>query len=171
MEELKDILHSENIGDIALQLVKDEVEFLPDTTAIAAALQGIECQHYIWYLQTGEALNCEENGISDVCIKRRETGSPVVQFRNVRFKHGVKYTSCAYTTNCGYEQICSNGFIVDTHPPLPGQVYVGHDESYLQTDSTSIFIHWEGFQDLETETTLPYANGIKEYSYGIGEKI
>ena len=83
--------------------------------------------------------------------------------------HAVQYFICAYLSQeCDSLKVCSNGFIVDTKPPVPGVVSVGYDDKHVQTDNTSLFIHWQGFVDIEDELVLPYAHGIKEYSYGIG---
>ncbi len=65
-------------------------------------------------------------------------------------------------------QVCSNGFIVDTQPPVGGQVWP--ESGQVLADHTGALISWQGFHDIEADMALSGGRmGIKEYYYGLGE--
>ena len=172
LDEIKDKLHSNQLGWVSRQLHDNEVEFSKDTSGIDGALHGSACADHDWWLQEQPSINCEEEISHVSCIKKRYTKENVVEFRNVHLNHGTKYYICVHASGglCTSFTVCSNGFIIDTTPPLPGQVFIGHGmETAVHSDNTSILVHWQGFSDLEDELTLPYASGIREYYYAIGE--
>ena len=174
LDALNDILHSNQLGDVAIQLHNDEVDFTKNTRGISGALQGTDCKDHEWFVQEDPDVNCRTNKYHAACKKRRYTTGNVVEFRNMNLKHGHQYFICVYASNGNCSpapmKMCSNGFIVDTQPPLPGHVYVGHGtESTGHPDNTSVLIRWDGFEDIEAELDIPYVSGIKEYFYAIGK--
>ena len=173
LDTLNDILHSSQLSDIAIQLHNDEVDFSNNTRGISGALQGIDCKDYEWFVQENPDVNCRTNKDHTSCIKPRYTNKNVVEFRNMFLKDGHHYFICVHASNGSCSSLpmkmCSNGFIVDTLPPIPGNVYVGHDiVSKGHPDNTSMLIRWDGFKDTVDEVA-PYSSGIKEYFFAIGK--
>ena len=174
LDALNDILHSKNVGDLAKQLHNDEVDFSNNTRGISGALHGTDCKDHEWFLQDDPEVNCRTNRHNLACKKRRYTSGNVVEFRNMHLQHAHRYFICVHASNgsCSAAPMimCSNGFVVDTQPPIPGQVYIGHGaESLGHPDNTSVLIRWDGFTDVETELEIPYVSGIKEYFYAVGK--
>ena len=175
LDDLNDILHSNQLGDVAVQLHNDEVDFSNNTRGISGALQGTACDEHDWFVQEDPEVNCQKEKFHVTCKKKRYTTLNVVEFSNMKLHHGRRYFICvhAWGGSCSSSPIkmCSNGFIIDTKPPLPGHIYIGHGNQEVRghADNTSMLIRWEGFEDIETELELPYASGIKEYYYAIGE--
>ena len=166
LEELNEKLHSNQLGDSAKKLHDDEINFSNNTRGITGAVQGTVCENYNWWIQTDVRTNCNNEPEDDACIRKRTGTKNVMEFRNMALEDSVHYFICVhgYGGSCVSMKVCSNGFIIDTRPPLPGVVIVPATLS----DSTSFLLQWEGFQDIEAELELPYASGIKEYFYGIG---
>jgi len=172
LEQLKDILHSNQLGPMARILHDDEVDFSRDTRGIAGALQGSACEEHEWWVQEDPRINCKEHSTDVICIKRIYTSTNIAQFKHMKLKDRTKYHICVHASggSCNSFKVCSNGFIIDTQPPLAGNVFVGHDiNSGIHSDNNSIYIYWEAFSDLEDEIEVPYASGIKEYFYAIGK--
>ena len=65
------------------------------------------------------------------------------------------------------EHSCSDGFIIDTTPPLAGSVHVGIGS--IQHDDTQLEIHWDDFRDLEEiGADITHETGIARYILEIG---
>ena len=174
LDAIRDLLHSNQLGWVAKKLHDAEVDFSSNTRGISGALQGTNCDDHDWWLQTDMSINCRNEDEHVACIKKRYTTDNVVQFRNMMLTHGTQYFICVHGSggSCTLFKTCSNGFIVDTKPPIGGQVYVGQGyHKAVHSDNTSVLIHWEGFSDLEDEMKIPYAAGIKEYFYAIGKIV
>ena len=171
LEGMKDLLHSNQLGAVAKRLHDDEVDFTSNTKGISGALQGTACSDHDWWLQTDTDINCKHQPTHLACLKKRYTTGNVVEFRNMMLSHRTHGFICVhgYGGDCALFKACSNGFIVDTEPPLGGRVYVGDNHETVLSDTNSVLIHWDGFSDLEAEQEIPYAAGIKEYFYAIGK--
>ena len=171
LDAIKDLLHAHQLGWLSRQLHDDEVDFSSNLRGISGALQGTVCDDHEWWLQAHVNINCKNQETHDACLKKKQTKENIVQFRNMMLKHGTQYYICVHGSggSCNNFKACSNGFTVDTKPPLGGQVYVGQEyHEAVHSDNTSVLIHWEGFSDLEEEIKIPYAAGIREYYYAIG---
>ena len=85
--------------------------------------------------------------------------------------HDVHYFTCIFhaRSDCIFYKYCSNGFSIDTEPPIAGQVYV---ENNVQADKSTIAGHWSHFLDItEYNRYSTHQSGIKEYFYSIGKFI
>ena len=68
------------------------------------------------------------------------------------------------------EHSCSDGFIIDTTPPLVGSVQIGSGS--IQHDNTQLEIHWDGFRDLdELGAEITHESGISQYVIEIGNAL
>ena len=169
LDELNDLLHGNQLGKVAQRLHDDEVDFSSDTRRITGAVQGITCSDHQWWVQLDPNTNCRNDPSSSACVREKYSGTNVIRFASIGFEYANRYFLCVYTSgsSCGQTKVCSNGFIIDTKPPLPGQVST--ENGQVLSDNTSVLIYWQGFQDIETEIELGDRQGIKEYYYGLGQ--
>ena len=166
---LNDYLHSSQLSKVAKQLHNDEVDFSNNTKGISGALQGTSCIDHEWWVQVDVSANCKTDPASSACLRKKYSSNNVVQFGNMRLQHATQYFVCVHASggSCNQLRVCSNGFIIDIMPPLPGQVSTPNGQ--VLSDNTSVLVYWEGFQDIEIEVPLVNLQGIKEYQYGLGE--
>ena len=167
LDSLKDILQSSQLGTVSQQLHNDDVDFTNITQGISGALQGTSCAEHHWWIQLDVSVNCKDESFHIMCIQEKISTDNIIKFANMKFLPSSEYFICVHANGgkCNPLKVCSNGFIIDTTPPLPGNVYVVNGLS----DTTAMLINWEGFQDIETEISIPYSDGIKEYLYAIGK--
>ncbi|KAI8512028.1 hypothetical protein Bbelb_111280 [Branchiostoma belcheri] len=64
--------------------------------------------------------------------------------------------------------VCSNGVVVDTEPPVAGEVHVGWGNQNYQTFTTELPIVWESFRDVEVHGNTGHQHsGVMKYEYAI----
>ena len=80
---------------------------------------------YLTLFKTKLDVTCEERG--DVhCLSVKETDEHVVRFTLQSFQEGINYTVCVLAQGkCSPFKACSNGFLIDLHPPIAGHVELG----------------------------------------------
>ncbi|KAI0242789.1 hypothetical protein LSAT2_011095 [Lamellibrachia satsuma] len=121
-----------------------------------------------------------------VDIERR-LGRPAPRHDNFVNVHGLslnegqRYHICilANATDLQFEKFtqhleqnseCSNGIVVDTTPPIAGQVWIGSHQKHwrFQIDRSQLNIYWSSFVDVETYGHSSHHSGILKYAYAIG---
>ena len=169
LDSLNEFLHSNELSEVAKQLHNDEIDFSSDISGISGALQGTSCSDHQWWVQSDISVNCKDDPLASACVRQKNSANNVVQFGNMRLKYAMRYFLCVHVSggSCNQREVCSNGFIIDTLPPLPGEVFTPNGQ--VLSDDTSVLICWDGFQDIETEVVMDNMKGIKEYFYGFGK--
>lgn len=149
------------------------------TNVVGAMLYASE-RNISWYLMTDNSVPvaCE---LSKDCIVSKETNSGFVSFESSLTMLNKFYYICArsnttfverelYTEILHEIKTCSNGFVLDSQPPVPGKVEIRNKNGFI-TSLNNIYLSWNGFKDNINATKLGYVSDIQSYSYGIGMKV
>ena len=64
---------------------------------------------------------------SSSCLTKKLTTDNVVEWKRLGLNANEQYFICVQPMGglCEYFHVCSNGFIIDTHPPVAGEVIIG----------------------------------------------
>ncbi|XP_053392349.1 uncharacterized protein LOC128555022 [Mercenaria mercenaria] len=178
-ESLQKVLPSSNIGPFYTMLHNNELDFgTPETLVIGIMLYATE-RNVTWYLMLKNETpdRCELN---KDCVSSKTTRTGYVSFDRTVIALNTFYYICAYSNVTIVERemfsetldrlkSCSNGFVLDSNAPHPGNVEARNTNGFL-TNLYVIEIVWDGFVDDINATSLGYIDNIKTYSYAIGSK-
>ena len=93
--------------------------------------------------------------------------TPNARYFICAYSHASKVEREWYTEKFEELSTCSNGFIVDTIAPQPGQVYVQNTNGFL-TARRDVIVHWDVFLDNVNAAEFGYPSSIKEYFISCG---
>ena len=127
-----------------------------------------------WYLmKTNDAVpvtSCEE---SEHCIEQIQTTEGVAEFKRHILETNAIYYVCAKFVDEGgvIHEVCGNGIVVDSDPPVPGSVTVVHHHNGFITRTDAITVMWEGFSDIERMKHIDILSGVETYLVSIGNYV
>ncbi|XP_035698708.1 uncharacterized protein LOC118431573 [Branchiostoma floridae] len=172
--------------------VPDE-DFTRSRDTLAAAWPSLRHGDYYWKVLSSDSIerwsyHRHENGINYHSFRCDEPetlrcGQTKLNFVNVRgldLQNGQRYFVCVFAeeTTLEFEKfeqvapevsVCSNGVVVDTEPPVPGEVHAGWGNQNYQTSTTVLPIVWESFRDVEVHGNTGHQHsGVVKYEYAIG---
>ncbi|XP_078573997.1 uncharacterized protein LOC144860568 isoform X2 [Branchiostoma floridae x Branchiostoma japonicum] len=172
--------------------VPDE-DFTRSRDTLAAAWPSLRHGDYYWKVLSADSIerwsyHRHENGINYHSFRSDEPetlrcGQTKLNFVNVRgldLQNGQRYFVCVFAEETTLEfemfeqvapevSVCSNGVVVDTEPPVPGEVHAGWGNQNYQTSTTVLPIVWESFRDVEVHGNTGHQHsGVVKYEYAIG---
>ena len=97
---------------------------------------------------------CSSVNIDDCLLKNMDVGiRTTICIADLEFREGVKYETRIRSTNIVASELSSDGFVVDSTPPVMGEVtHVENPplEESSQFTSSGISVEWNGFFDKES---------------------
>ncbi|XP_053381645.1 uncharacterized protein LOC123528459 [Mercenaria mercenaria] len=176
-----EMIHSSNIGSKYALLHDAEVDFGTTTTVISGVMMHATERNVSWYLMRKsditQLIDCDKD---KYCVLSATSDTGFMAFDSDLIERNHLYYICAYsnvtlvareafTEELTEIRSCSNGFIIDDIPPTDGRVTVRNTGGFL-SDISAIDIAWRGFDDNADVEKLGYRDGIKYYSYAIGNR-
>lgn len=157
-------------------ILGNELDFGTASTTVAGAIFHTSGRTVTWYLMTKREVpsqcNCHTN-----CLTAKTTSNGYVVFNNdiklntllyiCAFSNSTVLQRELFTENLEEISSCSDGFVLDDKPPVPGNIYVGNNSGFI-TDTRNILLSWDAFKSSVDVTTLGYDDEIKSYSFAIG---
>ncbi|KAI8509825.1 hypothetical protein Bbelb_122530 [Branchiostoma belcheri] len=172
--------------------VPDE-DFTRSRDTLAAAWPSLRHGDYYWKVLSAESIerwsfHRQENEINyhsfrcdePETLRCGQTKDNFVNVQGLHLQNGQRYFVCVFAeeTTLEYEKfqhvaeevsVCSNGVVVDTEPPVAGEVHVGWGNQNYQTSTTELPIVWESFRDVEVHGNTGHQHsGVMKYEYAIG---
>ena len=159
------------------QLHNEELDFATEDTDVVGVILYANGRNITWFLTTTKTVPLNCSSIS-TCSRTLTTTSGYVQFPKKVIKYNTIYYICAFSNESHIVretfteilqpiQTCSNGFVIDSIPPTPGQVHVRNVNGFIN-DLTSVIVSWNGFDDNIDVAALGYGHKINSYSIEIG---
>ncbi|XP_078658227.1 uncharacterized protein LOC144903711 [Branchiostoma floridae x Branchiostoma belcheri] len=172
--------------------VPDE-DFTRSRDTLAAAWPSLRHGDYYWKVLSAESIECwsfhrQENEINyhsfrcdePETLRCGQTKDNFVNVQGLELQNGQRYFVCVFAeeTTLEFEKfqhvaeevsVCSNGVVVDTEPPVAGEVHAGWGNQNYQTSTTELPIVWESFRDVEVHGNTGHQHsGVMKYEYAIG---
>ncbi|KAJ8312052.1 hypothetical protein KUTeg_009425 [Tegillarca granosa] len=171
-------LGSKYIGDKLSVIHDNEVDFITPWNIVAGVLLGVDDRLISWFLMRRQGFPIGSCNNDLDCIYEDATTKGYIAFKNVQLKDEHIYYICAksdktviqrefFTEEIPAFESCSNGFMVDSSPPKPGDVTIVSRNGYI-TDKSELLIHWDDFKDSALYLKMGYNSGIAFYQYSIG---
>ncbi|XP_078658232.1 uncharacterized protein LOC144903715, partial [Branchiostoma floridae x Branchiostoma belcheri] len=172
--------------------VPDE-DFTRSRDTLAAAWPSLRHGDYYWKVLSAESIqrwsfHRQENEINyhsfrcdePETLRCGQTKDNFVNVQGLHLQNGQRYFVCVFAeeTTLEFEKfqhvaeevsVCSNGVVVDTEPPVAGEVHAGWGNQNYQTSTTELPIVWESFRDVEVHGNTGHQHsGVMKYEYAIG---
>ncbi|KAI8519528.1 hypothetical protein Bbelb_027850, partial [Branchiostoma belcheri] len=172
--------------------VPDE-DFTRSRDTLAAAWPSLRHGNYYWKVLSAESIerwsfHRQENEINyhsfrcdePETLRCGQTKDNFVNVQGLHLQNGQRYFVCVFAeeTTLEYEKfqhvaeevsVCSNGVVVDTEPPVAGEVHAGWGNKNYQTSTTELQIVWESFRDVDVHGNTGHQHsGVMKYEYAIG---
>ena len=170
-------MHSLYLGDVLNQLYNEELDFgIEDTDVVGVILYANE-RNISWFLTTTKSVPLSCSRIP-TCVGTLTSTTGYADFPKTLIQYNTIHYICAvaneshivretFTEILQPIQTCSNGFVIDSIPPTPGQVHVRNVNGFIN-DLTSVIVSWNGFDDNIDVAALGYEHKINSYSVEIG---
>ena len=114
------------------------------------------------------------------CIKSVESSGGLGFLHKTLLHKNTKYYICAFSNKTvvsreyfseTLEEIdtCGNGFVVDSDPPIAGQVTLESNHHGFLTSNKSVRVVWDKFRDIDEFLETGYETGIASYHVSLGK--
>ncbi|XP_072048762.1 uncharacterized protein [Amphiura filiformis] len=167
---------------------KPDRDYTPSSSTISAVWSSLRNEQYTWAV-IEDTQSFDYAGLrilpNDPCehpmaLKCGETEDNFINIKDLNLSHGKRYIVCIHgvTTTIKHEKwtenvdtisACSDGVVVDTTPPLAGNVWIGwNSDNRYQISTSEVVVQWDSFVDVEEYARSPHHSGIKHYEIAIG---
>ncbi|XP_072048763.1 uncharacterized protein [Amphiura filiformis] len=167
---------------------KPDRDYTPSSSIISAVWSSLRNQQYKWAI-IEDTQSFDYAGLrilpNDPCehpmaLKCGETEDNFINIKDLNLSHGKRYIVCIHgdattikhekwTENVDTISACSDGVVVDTTPPIAGNVWIGwNNDNIYQISTSEVVVQWDSFVDVEEHARSPHHSGIKHYEIAIG---
>ena len=178
--KIDSLISSKSIGSKLTLVHKSEADFVLPSTPLAGVILGENERRITWYLMKKPhcpIVTCDDDL---ECIKTVESSGGLGFLHKTHLHKNTKYYICAFSNKTvvkreyfseTLEEIdtCGNGFVVDSDPPIAGQVTLVSNSHVFLTSNKSVRVVWDKFRDIEKFRKTEYQTGIASYHVSLGK--